>query len=85
MEEAIQYAKRRVAFGQPISHCEVIRFMIADMSSHIEAARLLLRKPPFSATGAGLTPREAEDSHFQAFLKIKGAKSSRIQGGQEHQ
>jgi alkylation response protein AidB-like acyl-CoA dehydrogenase len=47
MEETIQYAKQRVAFGQPISHCEVIQFMIAAMSSHIDAARLLLRKAAF--------------------------------------
>jgi alkylation response protein AidB-like acyl-CoA dehydrogenase len=47
MEEAIRYAKGRVAFGQPIANFQALQFMIADMSMQIEAARLMLRKAAF--------------------------------------
>jgi acyl-CoA dehydrogenase len=41
MEEAINYAKSREQFGQPISSFQAISFMLADMGTKIEAARLL--------------------------------------------
>lgn len=44
MEHAIAYAGERKAFGQPIWTHEGVGFMIADMASDIEAARLLTWK-----------------------------------------
>ncbi len=44
MDEAIQYAKTRKTFGQPIANYQAISFMIADMARDIEAARLLVHK-----------------------------------------
>ncbi len=41
-EEAIAYAKDRKAFGQPIASFQAIQFMLADMATEIEAARLLV-------------------------------------------
>jgi short-chain 2-methylacyl-CoA dehydrogenase len=41
-EEALAYAKQRRAFGQPISRFQAIQAKLADMSSEIEAARLLV-------------------------------------------
>ncbi len=41
---AQQYAKDRVAFGKPISKLQAIQWMIADMATRIEAARLLTWK-----------------------------------------
>lgn len=41
MEEAINYAKSREQFGQPISKFQAVSFMLADMGTKIEAARLL--------------------------------------------
>lgn len=38
---AYNYAKERVAFGQPISQFQVIRHKFADMATQIEAARQL--------------------------------------------
>lgn len=40
-ERAVAYAKERVQFGKPIAEHQAIQFMIADMSTRIEAARLL--------------------------------------------
>ncbi len=41
MEEAAEYAKTREQFGRPISDFQAISFMLADMSTKIEASRLL--------------------------------------------
>ncbi|MBF0550402.1 MAG: acyl-CoA dehydrogenase [Deltaproteobacteria bacterium] len=41
LDAAIEYAKQRVQFGQPIANYQGIRWMIADMATEIEAARLL--------------------------------------------
>jgi len=41
LEAAIPYSKQRVQFGKPISSFQAIQFMIADMATEIDAARLL--------------------------------------------
>jgi len=72
MEEAIRYAKQRVAFGRPISEYQAIQFMIADMSSHIEAARLLLRKAAFLCDQGRPYSREASEAKlFASDLVVK--------------
>jgi acyl-CoA dehydrogenase len=43
-EFASAYAKERVQFGAPIAMHQAIQFMIADMATKIEAARLLVWK-----------------------------------------
>jgi acyl-CoA dehydrogenase len=43
-EFAVAYAKERVQFGVPIASHQAIQFMIADMATDIEAARLLVWK-----------------------------------------
>jgi butyryl-CoA dehydrogenase len=40
-EKAVSYAKERKAFRTPIANLQAIQFMIADMATEIEAARLL--------------------------------------------
>jgi alkylation response protein AidB-like acyl-CoA dehydrogenase len=40
-EYAFQYARERVQFGKPIIAKQAIRFMLADMATEIDAARLL--------------------------------------------
>jgi alkylation response protein AidB-like acyl-CoA dehydrogenase len=44
LDEALAYAKERVAFGQPISKYQAIQMKLADLSTEIEAARLLTYK-----------------------------------------
>jgi len=44
LQEALGYAKRRVAFGQPIAQYQAIQFMLADMATGLEAARMLTWK-----------------------------------------
>jgi alkylation response protein AidB-like acyl-CoA dehydrogenase len=40
-ETAKRYAQERVQFGGPIAKLQAIQFMLADMATQIEAARLL--------------------------------------------
>jgi len=40
-EAARDYAKERVQFGQPIAEFQAIQWMLADMKTRLEAARLL--------------------------------------------
>jgi short/branched chain acyl-CoA dehydrogenase len=44
LDEALSYAKQRRAFGQPISRFQAIQGKLADMSTEIAAARLLVHK-----------------------------------------
>ncbi len=44
LDEALKYAKERRAFGKPISKFQAIQGKLADMSTEIEAARLLVYK-----------------------------------------
>jgi alkylation response protein AidB-like acyl-CoA dehydrogenase len=60
LDQALAYAKERRAFGHPISSFQAIQFKLADMSTEIEAARLLTYKAarlkdagrPFTLTAA---------------------------------
>ena len=41
-EASVAYAKERRAFGQAIAEFQAVQFMLADMATRIEAARLLI-------------------------------------------
>ena len=41
LEFALAYARERVQFGVPIAEHQAVQFMLADMATDIEAARLL--------------------------------------------
>jgi butyryl-CoA dehydrogenase len=44
LDESIAYAKSRIAFGAPIAKLQAIQWMIADMATQLEAARLMTYK-----------------------------------------
>ena len=44
LDASLKYAKERVQFGRPISKFEAIQFMLADMATEIEMARLMTYK-----------------------------------------
>jgi alkylation response protein AidB-like acyl-CoA dehydrogenase len=82
LQEAAQYAKQRDAFGKKISEFQAIQFMIADISTLIEAARLLTYKAadlkdkrrPFTkeAAMAKLFSSEAANKIAYQALQIHG-------------
>lgn len=47
LDEAIKYAKTRKTFGKLLSEHQAIQFMIAEMSTYVEAARLLTYKAAY--------------------------------------
>jgi butyryl-CoA dehydrogenase len=52
-DAALAYAQQRQAFGHPIADFQAIQFMLADMATEIDAARLLVRKAAWKEeTGA---------------------------------
>ena len=46
-EESLSYAKQRVQFGKPIGKNQAIQWMLADMATSIDAARLLVMRAAF--------------------------------------
>jgi butyryl-CoA dehydrogenase len=46
-EKAVAYAKERKAFGTPLSEKQAIQFMLADMATDIDAARLLVQRAAY--------------------------------------
>jgi butyryl-CoA dehydrogenase len=54
LHEALNHAKTREAFGQPIGNYQAIQWMLADMATELDAARMLTMKAADSMThGAG--------------------------------
>ena len=41
LEEALEHARRHTAFGQPIGNFQAIQWMLADMITELDAARML--------------------------------------------
>jgi alkylation response protein AidB-like acyl-CoA dehydrogenase len=60
LDAALRYSNERHQFGQPISSFQAVQFMLADMATKLEAARLLVyqaaylkdRKKPFTKEAA---------------------------------
>jgi butyryl-CoA dehydrogenase len=60
LDASVSYAKERVQFGKPIAALQAIQWMIADMATEIDAARLLVYRAascvdngrPYSTEGA---------------------------------
>jgi len=44
LDEALTYAKQRQQFGQPIANYQAIQWMLADMATELDAARMLMLK-----------------------------------------
>jgi alkylation response protein AidB-like acyl-CoA dehydrogenase len=47
LEAAVEYAKTRVQFGSPIAKLQAIQWMVADMATELDAARLLTHRAAF--------------------------------------
>ncbi len=59
IEESVKYAKDRHAFGNPIGDFQAIRWMLADMQTEIDAARLLVHRSAALADAGKPYTREA--------------------------
>jgi acyl-CoA dehydrogenase len=66
-EYALQYAQERHAFGKPIIMNQSIAFMLADMATQIDAARLMVHRAAWlSRNGGGYKNAEGSMSKLMA-------------------
>ncbi len=82
-EAALKYSQERLAFGHPISQFQAIQFMLADMSTEIDAARMLIRKAAWKQdTGARFTMDAAIAKLFASEMATRVThKAIQIHGG----
>ncbi|MGB2593024.1 MAG: acyl-CoA dehydrogenase [Candidatus Acidiferrum sp.] len=82
-EAAAKYAQERLAFGHPISQFQAIQFMLADMSTDLDAARLLVRKAAWKQdTGARFSMDAAIAKLFSSEMATRVThKAIQIHGG----
>ena len=83
LDEALAYAKERRAFGQPISKFQAIQAKLADMSTEIEAARLLTYKAArLKDAGRNFTLTAAQAKLKTGRLAVRAAEEAvQIHGG----
>ena len=82
-DESLRYAQERQAFGGPIAQFQAIQFMLADMSTEIEAARLLTRRAAWKQdTGARFSMEAAMAKLFASEMATRVThKAIQIHGG----
>ncbi len=82
-EAALSYAQQRQAFGHPIADFQAIQFMLADMATEIDAARLLLRRAAWKQdSGARFSMEAAIAKLFASEMSTRVAhKAMQIHGG----
>lgn len=87
LEEALTHAKTREAFGQPIGNFQAIQWMLADMATELDAARMLTLKaadarqrqdrPTVEASMAKLFASEAAHRAADKAMQILASKGYR--------
>ncbi len=82
-EAAAKYAEERLAFGHPIAQFQAIQFMLADMATEIDAARLLVRKAAWKQdTGARFSMDAAVAKLFASEMATRVThKAIQVHGG----
>ncbi len=84
LDRSIEYAKQRTQFGKPIAQFQAIQFMLADMATEINAARLLVHRAAYMEDNEQFFSKEA--SMAKLFASETGVRAARkaiqILGGQ---
>jgi len=82
-EAALKYSQERMAFGHPIAQFQAIQFMLADMATEIDAARLLVRKAAWKQdSGARFSLEASTAKLFASEMATRVAhKAIQIHGG----
>jgi alkylation response protein AidB-like acyl-CoA dehydrogenase len=83
LDKAVAYAKERVQFNQPIAQFEAIQWMVADMVTEIEAARLMVQRGAWlKGQGARFTKEAAMAKLFSTEVSERVCyKAIQIHGG----
>ena len=87
LDEAVRHAREREAFGQPIGNYQAIQWMLADMATELDAARMLTLKaadsrqrqarPALDASMAKLFASEAAHRAADKAMQILASKGYR--------
>jgi butyryl-CoA dehydrogenase len=82
-QAALKYSQERMAFGHPIAQFQAIQFMLADMATEIDAARLLIRKAAWKQdSGARFSMEAAVAKLFASEMATRVThKAIQIHGG----
>ncbi|MDE3169113.1 MAG: acyl-CoA dehydrogenase [Acidobacteriota bacterium] len=82
-DAALSYARQRQAFGHPIADFQAIQFMLADMATEIDAARLLTRRAAWKQdTGARISMEASIAKLYASEMATRVAhKAIQIHGG----
>jgi butyryl-CoA dehydrogenase len=70
LAEAIGYAKQREQFGQPIANYQAIQWMLADMATELDAARMLTYK------AAGAKDRQEKSTVEASMAKLAASEAA---------
>lgn len=83
LEASVKYAKERVQFGQPIAEFQAIQWMLADMATELEAARLLVYRAAWlKEQGQRFTKEAAMAKLFASEAAVRACyKAIQIHGG----
>jgi alkylation response protein AidB-like acyl-CoA dehydrogenase len=83
IDASVRYAKDRSAFGQPIGEFQAIKWMLADMRTELDAARLLVYRAAALADAGHPYTREASMAKLFASEAANRAcnKAVQIHGG----
>jgi alkylation response protein AidB-like acyl-CoA dehydrogenase len=83
LEESLKYSEERTQFGKPLAHFEAIQWMLADMATEIEAARLLVqRAAQLKDLGQPFVKSASQAKLYAAEVAMRAAsKAIQIHGG----
>jgi butyryl-CoA dehydrogenase len=83
MEECVRYSRERKQFGRPIADFQAIQWMIADMATEIEAARMLIfRAAALKDRGVPFTAEASMAKLYASEMAMRTAtRAVQIHGG----
>ncbi len=83
LEESTRYSQQRKAFGKAISEFQAIQFMLADMATEVDAARLLTQRAAWTKDqGKRFTLEASQAKLFASEVAMRSAvKAVQIHGG----
>jgi short-chain 2-methylacyl-CoA dehydrogenase len=79
LDMALEYARQRVQFGQPISKFQAIQFKLADIATELEAARWLTYRAAFLRDTGQPFLKEASMAKLKASRLAVSAASEAVQ------
>jgi len=83
LDASLKYSKERKQFGKPISEFQAIQWKLADMATHIEAARLLTYRAGYHKNqGKDVTKESAMAKYFASEIAVQATNEAvQIHGG----